>query len=189
VSGSVIQCFLLEPAELAREDLRRYVSSETPCPLPHGYHSTTVVLGDVSFTRTDCNGTGKDDVDHNDPRWPSHCACGYAYRWDDQWQHNLERLYSGALDGKLYTLRDAPVGAMWFAPWYSDNFKGDDGRCLVVKTPGGDWIVDSVASGGGRWTRTGEPPHVTASPSILIHGHGTQAGYHGWLRDGQLISC
>lgn len=188
VSGSVIQCFLLEPTVSALESLRRYALREAPCPLPHGYHDATVVLGTQPFARTDCGGTGADDVDHDDPRWPSHCACGYAFRWDDQWQHNLNLLYSGAPDGELVTLEGAPVGAMWFAPWYEDHHKGPDGRCLMVKTPGGDWSPDFKASNSGTpWERSGTPPNVTATPSIGQMNPDGSFRYHGWLRDGQLV--
>lgn len=64
------------------------------------------------------------------------------------------------------------------------------GRCLVVQTPAGEWVVDSPSANEKKpWQRTGEPPFVTASPSILFDGaHGGRA-YHGWLRDGQLVEC
>lgn len=85
------------------------------------------------------------------------------------------------------TLSEAPVGAMWTADWY--DFKGPDGHCLVVRTPGGDWIVDGPSmnndgSRGNPWQRSGEIPKVTANPSIHIPGK-----YHGWLREGFLESC
>jgi hypothetical protein len=61
------------------------------------------------------------------------------------------------------------------------SWRGPDGRCLVLKTPAGDWVIDGPASGGGRWERTGVPPLITARPSILIPGQ-----YHGWLTAGVL---
>jgi hypothetical protein len=79
---------------------------------------------------------------------------------------------------------------MWDAWWYSDKHKGPDGKCLVVRTPGGDWIVDAKAIDGNGWTRTGTPPKVTANPSIGIgHEEGKPWTYHGWLRDGHLVEC
>jgi hypothetical protein len=75
---------------------------------------------------------------------------------------------------------------MWF----------DDGE-LCVKIPGGsagsEWNVDRgrllnesmIEQGKPRrfpaWTRTGEPPNVTANPSINWVGF-----YHGWLKNGVL---
>lgn len=76
-------------------------------------------------------------------------------------------------------------GAMWF-----DNGDKDD---LVVKLPSGsEWYIDrgrlineqTDRIGKPRlpqWTRTGEPPNVTASPSINHVGQ-----YHGWLQNGVL---
>jgi hypothetical protein len=189
VSGGVIQCFLLEPSDQAQESLRRFVWSGEgqKCPLPHGYHNASAVRGHIAFPLDPkSNGYGMDAKDHSDPLWPTHCGCGYAFADTDQWQYNVDRLWRRVDTGELFTLDDAPPGAMWFAPWYEDTFKGPDGRSLVVKTPAGDWLVDSISSGGGRWTRTGEAPRVTASPSILFHG---TPGYHGWLRDGQLVEC
>ena len=64
----------------------------------------------------------------------------------------------------------APAGAMWFAAGFG----------LVVRTPGGDWMVDS---GGGHWTRSGKPPCITVEPTVLI------GSYHGRLREGFLEEC
>jgi hypothetical protein len=82
----------------------------------------------------------------SDPRWPKRCVCGYRFKATDEWQTNGELLYRGAPDGKLYTLRDAPVGAAWDASWMTEPWQGPDGIALVVKTPGGDWTVDGEAS-------------------------------------------
>jgi hypothetical protein len=99
-------------------------------------------------------------------------------------------------DGGEYTFKTLPFGAMFFDPdcHWADACKRPDGRCLVVKVPGRDgagnvrgflWPIDHPSSGGGPgWTRTGEPPNVTASPSIN-YAMGA-LGYHGWLQDGVL---
>jgi hypothetical protein len=93
-------------------------------------------------------------------------------------------------------IKAAPVGAMWDADWYEGSKLKDgrlynrnpDGVTLVVRTPGGDWIVDGPSFANreevGSWSRFGTLPNVTATPSILIPGK-----YHGWLRDGQLVEC
>lgn len=89
---------------------------------------------------------------------------------------------SGVLyEGKngVTTLEDAEPGAMWF-------MRGD----LHVRLPNGyDWNVDGPTADGDGWTRAGEPPNVTAKPSIGMPWPPEEHEdyYHGWLRDGQLI--
>ncbi len=74
---------------------------------------------------------------------------------------------------------DLAPGAMWW-----------DGGDLNVKLPSGsEWNIDrgrihnatNPANRLPAWTRTGEPPLVTANPSINHVGQ-----YHGLLRDGML---
>jgi hypothetical protein len=117
MSGSRIQCFWLEPTQLGRSSLRRYERhSFDPMPPPScpknrmKYHDTSVVLGDIPypFGTADSDPT-PEEISHDDPRWPQACdVCGTQFRDEDNWQHNVHRLYSGAPDGKLYSLRDAP---------------------------------------------------------------------------------
>lgn len=123
---------------------------------------------------------------HDDPRWPAKCdQCGAPFPEFATWQVFQELIYRRADSGQEMTLRDAPPGAMWDAGWYWE--KGPDGKSLCVCLPPGGgldyWHVDGPAKGGGRWTRTGVPPNVTANPSILT------PRYHGWLRDGRLVDC
>ena len=51
-----------------------------------------------------------------------------------------------------------------------------------------DWPVDAPSSGGGHWTRSGDPRacNITASPSIAIGEPGKPGFYHGFLRAGVL---
>jgi hypothetical protein len=58
------------------------------------------------------------------------------------------KLYRRSDTGELVTLGDAPVGAMWDAHWmaHGDVRTGPDGITLAIRTPGGDWLVDSEAS-------------------------------------------
>jgi hypothetical protein len=79
---------------------------------------------------------------------------------------------------------DLPIGAMFYSNELYDIKRGvgPDGKCLYVVTPGGHWPVDHPSSDNGPgWTRTGEPPNVTASPSINFVGR-----YHGFLQNGVL---
>jgi hypothetical protein len=158
--------FWLEPTDLDCISLRRYHNSKygfggqilpeegcPPCPGPMGYHDASNVI-DAASPRDESQkhyeGGELSSVPHDDPRWPTHCGCGYAFTENDQWQVNHRKLYRSGLDGSLHTLRDAPAGAMWDASWYRDHgdqWVGPDGMCLLVKLPNGhDWMVDGQAS-------------------------------------------
>jgi hypothetical protein len=191
---SEIQCFWIEPTEMARSELRRYERhSYDPMPPPScpqnsmRYHDTSVYIGDVPYLFTEDGRLGEEGkLSHDDPRWPKACdVCGCLFRDEDYWQHNLLRLFRGAPDGKLYTVRNAPPGAMYDAYWW--RVKGPDGIALAVCLPpnGGDdvWHPDSPSSSGGAWMRTGTIPNVTCTPSILT------PRYHGFLTNGKLVSC
>lgn len=215
-----VTCFWLEPTDRAQVGLRRYRSSstepESPCPREGGrwlYHGALTLLGDAPITWSAERPAGHNHwftdagdrhgvpdftyPGHDDPRWPAVCECGgYEFADGDAWQEWLDRLYRCADTGELVTLRDAPDGAMWDAVWYRP-MKGPDGRCLVVKCPGGsDWIIDSRASNCTMpddsehrcWIRHGEPPRITVDkngPTCAAGGGSIQAGtYHGFLRDG-----
>jgi len=125
----------------------------------------------------------------NDPRWPKTCPCGYAFQDPDEWQVNVQRLYQGSPDGKLYILRELPPGATWDAPWLAENDKpngqwtGPDGKAWCVMMPGGvEWIVYSYATGPeprSKWAVQGTVPNITVHPSINLVGI-----YHGFLKNG-----
>lgn len=73
---------------------------------------------------------------------------------------------------------------------------------LCVRTPGGDWVIDSRCSNCGSpqdsthrcWPRRGVAPNITVDKSF---GNTCSAGggsiicgnYHGFLRDGYLVKC
>ncbi len=185
-----IECFVLMPTDKARTALRRYCS-DSSCTGRHGYHNASIEIGTRPVVWEN-NGDGRSysvveqKPARDDARWPSCCSCGYVFKDDDVWQLFSELIYCRD-NGEEYTLRDAPLGAMWNADWYPDAWRGPDGISLVVKTPGGDWVVDGPSSDHGkegpRWTRTGTLPHVTVRPSILI------GGYHGFLTNGVLEAC
>jgi hypothetical protein len=193
---SEIKCFWLEPTPYARVSLRRYkgYGKDGPCPTSGvKYHNASaVVVSMMDRPLEEQYDTGEleyDDYPHDDPRWPKACPCGYVFQDDDSWQVNTQRFFSSPEMNGLLTIDDAPVGAMWDAWWY--DTKGPDGKCIVVRTPGGDWIVDYPCKYGRGWTRTGEPPNITARPSIGIGkaDSGTVWAYHGFLTDGVLVEC
>jgi hypothetical protein len=187
-----IPCIWIERTPKIARWLRRWRSCrpedpETHCTVQtHGYHQAWVRIADRIATEEE-RGPGllqAEVPDRSDLRWPPACACGYVFRAADEWQVFVDWVYQSA--GEELPLRDWGLGAMWDAPWFSGEgrYVGPDGRCLVVRTPGGDWPIDLLSTeSGGRWTRTGEPPKVTVTPSIII------GNYHGWLRDGALVAA
>ena len=124
---------------------------------------------------------------HDDPRWPWTCeGCGGEFRPEHQWQIHIQHLYRNAETGAVLALCDLPVGAMW----YQDFGHGPHGRWLLarngyplafnrkdveivlpkiehlfVRTPGGVFDADTIATNGDGWDLTGTPPKITASPS------------------------
>lgn len=109
-----------------------------------------------------------------------------------------ERLWKRVDTGEERMLRDFPAGAMWFADWLEDFHVGPDGRCLVVKTPGGDWVIDSRASNCTLpndkehkcWIRHGTAPDITVDKNGKTCAAGAGSigigTYHGFLRNGHL---
>lgn len=195
--SKIIKCFLLETTDRIKRELRRYVSYETHCPVgPFHYHNISNFLDIVEETNKE------QDWDHNDPRWPKECACGYQFQENDPWQLFTSHLYKRSDTGEEFTLRDAPPGAIWHARWLDDVYKGPDGKVYAVKLPNGrTWTIDSRASNCTLpqddehkcWVRHGSPPNFT----IDKNGHTCNAGagsivagdWHGFLIDGELREC
>lgn len=183
---------IAEPTGRYRRELRRYRSSFSggdACPAG-GYCDASATIGEVGADEASAHG---DNWPHDDSRWPAACGrCGYTFTPDDQWQRNDNRLYR-LPDGIEFAFwgafgKVAPPGTMIRAHWY-DEFSGHpDGieSWLISLPDGGDWITSSRATGGGYWTVTGTPPNITASPSIW---HNQPDGWHGWVRNGELVGA
>lgn len=102
-------------------------------------------------------------------------------------------------------LAEVPVGSMWFADWYPDDWCNPQlgsGKALVVHTPGGHWLVDQQASNCTMpddvnqekhhcWIIQGEVPNITVDKNGVTCGAGAgsiqQAKWHGFLRNGYLV--
>lgn len=204
-----IQCFLLEPTDRVRIQLRRYTRNNTPdcCsanPGQSSYHTTATPFAEETIERGNdgyiSNGL-KPLLPHDDPRWPKHCACGYEFQESDEWQRFVEEIYRRADTGEETTIRDAPIGAMWRALWMDDVYTPQGAHNLMVKTPGGEWHIDGQASNCTMpedrqqrnhhcWIRHGEPPNVTVDKNGVTCGAGAGSiaigNYHGFLRNGYL---
>ncbi|HEY3499633.1 MAG TPA: hypothetical protein VGK73_33310 [Polyangiaceae bacterium] len=187
-----VRCFMIEPTDQAEQSLRRYASG-SKCPGPWGYHNASAAIGVVPYPPSEYSGDGKLGHDfEGDPRWPTHCVCGYEFVAGDERQDNRERLYRRPDTGESYTLNKAPAGAMWWADWYASfGFVGADGRTLCVMLPparsaGDHWCVDGRANNSTEipgWKRTGSAPDFSATPSIRT------PHYHGFLVNGWLEPC
>lgn len=194
-----IKCFMIEPTNRSRRWLRRYSTAEADCPAAPGrkYHNAMAQIEDGAchlidderpHFAADDEATAKDTWPRDDARWPTHCACGYEFQPGDHWQVFWHAIYRRPDTGDEMTLYDCPPGAMWEAFWMPYS-KGPDGKCLAVALPpdGGNhsWCIDGPSYQDGKegpgWTRTGTPPNLTVSPSILT------PRYHGWLRNGELV--
>lgn len=208
-----IRCFLIKATPEVEVYLRRYRLSqkdvlEAKCPDPYGYHTASVLIGREPAQYDEqgyiCNGIGKKNaVPHDDPRWPTRCACGYTFQEEDEWQKDVHQIYRREDTGEEYILRNVPPGAMWEAWWLDSMHKPQGPHNLMVKTPGGEWAIDSQASNCTLkedykqekhhcWVRTGTPPNVTVGkdgPTCSAGAGSIQCGsYHGFLRNGWLES-
>lgn len=200
-----VKCFLLEPIGRMRRFLRRYASGVS-CAVDgnQGYHQRWVYLDEVDEA-VDENGyvsVPGPEIPRSDLRWPSSCACGYAFRDTDEWQTFSDRIYKRQDTGEPVTLREAPPGAMWWATWCPKNMYWDnkEDENLCVKLPDGtDWMVDSRCNNCTLpedrahrcWVREGAPPNVTAGKNgyTCSAGAGSIASprWHGFLRNGELV--
>lgn len=140
----------------------------------------------------------------DDALYPAQCACGYQFAPGDHKSRGMRRVFVRQDTGEEVILGQAPIGACWDADWYREDVKsprtGPDGRYLIVKTPGGDWAIDSRASNCTRkddnthrcWVRHGKPEDGTLN--VDKNGDTCAAGagsimcgsYHGFLRNGFL---
>lgn len=137
--------------------------------------------------------------------WPTACPCGYQFQEDDHWQIFVEWDYTDReTKQQHWQQRQLPGGAMWYEDWLPKNMYWDNqvGPHLAVMLPNGrEWNIDSRASNctlpNDRthrcWVRTGEPPMVTAGkngPTCAAGAGSILAGsYHGFLINGELVSC
>lgn len=179
------------------------------CPGPYKtYHHGSVRIENGRFTKAH-QIEGTDKFYHGSPsvasfsddsRWPTVCNyCSYVFSDGDvspmpYLRDSIKRVWTEVIYRRpgnpatyYYSQRSLPPGAMYDAPWHRPfGHIGPDGLSLTVQLPPGYlsfWCIDGNATDGGKWTRTGTPPDVTASPSILT------GDYHGFLQNGVLTDC
>ena len=194
-----IKCFIIEPTDRHSCSLRRYSRNGITCSTGY-YHNAMSRIED----RTGSSNASGDLHTHDDPRWPTKCEkCDYIFQPQDEWQLFTSTIYRCDETGEEMTLRDAKPGAMWYATWmegYKD-WCGPDGHCLVVMTPGGEWMIDSRASNCTMpkdnehkcWVRHGVAPLITVDKNGKTCAAGAGSimcgSYHGFLRNGHLENC
>ena len=161
--------------------LRRFTfGSRTAPACPHSGmtgHDAMVLIGQTPLIQ----GRIKSDevwpvsAYKDDPRWPTHCVCGYAFQEADEWQVFNRRHYDTPSG-------DPEPGDIFWTTWggqSKDRQKWEEAPHLYGVCPDGrHWDMDGPSTNGNGWTRSGEPPLITASPSIDT---GT---YHGFLQNG-----
>jgi hypothetical protein len=195
------RCFLVEPAGVADLYLRRFTfGSNQKCPASGYGHNAKSEKPFLTVSEQPPQRTAPEEEKmywpshedrrppQNDPRWPICCrneGCFYRFAPEDEWQVSPDHYYRRVDEPTtMYTERDLPPGAMFDAFWLP--WTGQDGKSMsVILPPGGMvnvWHIDGEARSGGHWTREGEPPNITASPSIK------SSRYHGFLQNGTLTS-
>lgn len=209
-----IKCFFIEPTGDCEVELYRSSDYRVKMVCPNssygGGHFTAVMFG-VEKDH-DENGeviaggtlSSKQVQRYGLDKFPTQCACGYRYTDSDEYGHRRKSIYMRRDNSSVrYTLRDAPVGAMYFATWYEKypEWCGLDGHALVVKVHGSqDWHVDGRASNCTKpddsvhkcWCRHGDPS--TGEVTVDKNGNTCSAGagslmlrdWHGFLTAGWL---
>lgn len=203
----------------------------------HSYHNGMTLIGDFpvedivdvvggqqykSYRLANGMPSRADDLQwQNHTGWPTTCEhCGHDFNTStnrvEKQVCEKRRLYKRA-DGQsdlftpedgLFTLEDAPVGAMWFSDWLPAHMAGPDGKTLFVMCPndnqGGatskrEWMVDGRASNCTMpndnthrcWVRHGDAPVITVDKNgnTCQAGAGSIAmpGWHGFLVKGYLV--
>jgi hypothetical protein len=200
-----VKCFWIEPSGTLKVRLRRYVGfDESRCSVG-GYHNAH---SEEVERRPHTAGTyisqGGPEVferyPKTDPRWPTRCACGYAFQDSDAWQEFVDQIYVDK-KGREYLLRDNVPGMMYDAWWLHDTqYVGADGRSIMVVCPDGhEWCIDSRASNCDMkkdtehkcWIRHGEPPMLTVDKNGKTCGAGAGSiqtpKWHGFLVNGKFV--
>jgi hypothetical protein len=191
---SPIPLWIAEPTGACRLSLRRFRYRESDDG--HWHNAATVIDEDAPVTAPGPDGSkpaADGRIPHDDPRWPSHCACGEAFAGDDRWQVNELDWHQGSGGRFAWGTGswEGLPGAMIRAPW-ADREPDNGCPAYVIFLPNGStWCTrDRAATPGAalgpQWTVTGVPPLITVSPSI--DDRDPSRPWHGWIRAGELVT-
>lgn len=186
-----VPLFIAEATGMCRLSLRRFRLRESDRLEEHFHDACVVIDENAPTTRREDGGrevTG-DRVPHDDPRWPSHCACGEPFRHDDEWQCPEADWFEGGGQRFAWGIGswDGPPGAMIRAPWRDQE--GRPPAWTVFLPNHGTWNTNDRAASddkqpGPYWTVTGTAPDITVMPSI--DDRDPARPWHGWIRNGVL---
>jgi hypothetical protein len=175
---SRVKCFYIEKTDKIQKYFRRYKSSDDDrCDLSGiGCHNATIPFEiEINVDPVIKNVT---EGEKKDERFPKECICGYKFTEEDTYQIFKDNIYVNIETGEEKPLREWEKipGAIWNADWYTDFWKGPDGKCLIVVLPNQKtWVIDSVASNCTLpddkihkcWVRHGEVPNITVDKNGL----------------------
>lgn len=207
-----IRCFLVVDSGVSKIFLRRYRTKDAGGGCTnhaYGYHNATV---EIEERPTETSGDGyllTVEIPRDDPRWPTHCVCGYEFSAEDESQSYQDELMVPApgnegVEPNRWVRNDLPAGAMYFPTWLQPK-EGDaprtgrgyveptDGSVLTVICPQNrdgtgraEWIVDGYCSNCNRkgephhcWCRHGTAPWITVDKTPPDDGLGTCAAGAG----------
>jgi hypothetical protein len=188
---------MITPNGKTFRSLRRYASlsddDKNKCALSGlSYHNAESPISDgVVNSDGYINGDGtKEERLRYEGHWPTFCVCGYQFLDSDPKQIFSERQYQDE-QGKIYTLRNAPPGAMYNATWLNDmpRYTGPDGLSLVVIVPGKypyPWTIDGVAKNcDSPCSVCGVPYHAHSINDSSGHYYSdSKPGHKCWVRHG-----
>jgi hypothetical protein len=190
----MIPIFFLVPTYRTKKYLRRYSKNST-LDSNHSYHDAKVCIGEGTS-----KSTSGDLHSHNDPRYPTHCSCGYVYKEEDNWQVFHRSIYKRYDTGEEMTVEEAPVGSAYNASWMTrEPCDPLDERYLIIKTPGGEWHTFAKATNCTMpsekhfcWIKHGSA--LDGTLHIDKNGYTCNAGagsiiigdYHGFCHQGHL---
>lgn len=172
-------CFLIEEHEKRVEAIVGHGKAGTP----ESHRSVVEVFRGMDFD---------DHPEFEDYDWPHACPrCGAKLDYEGEWETGWRTFMGTASWRNPQTgevkdnQHDFGPGAMYevgYMEWLKE--RTPDGKVwAVVLPPAGQadyWVIDDKASSGGYWTRTGTPPNLSVTPSILT------PNYHGFLTNGVL---
>jgi ribosomal protein S18 len=200
-----IRCFMVKPVGEGYESV--IVTEEGSCVGNFHYHRTEKVIKRFSL---DPNGDYPEEWTNRDEKAnlvPTYCArCGnhdFSPEALKKFVSSKGRIWERVDTGeRADNINAFGPGAMWFADWYCAEDLNLSGPPLMVRTPGGDWMVDSRCTNCTLpddkdhrcWPRVGEAPNITVDKTVgrtcdagggsVVHGD-----YHGFLRNGYLVRC
>jgi hypothetical protein len=204
---SRVKCFFYHPSVKVKRFFRRYALGT--CPGPYRSHNAEKFWDEIEVPipvggyESDERVVCREPDDEQKNEFPVKCDyCDFEFSEFDNFQINTERMYQCDETGEFHSIKDLPPGAMYYADWMPESYKGPDGHCLMVICPDGHpWTIDGRANNCTMpkdnehkcWVRHGSVPNITVDKNGKTCGAGAGSiltpKYHGFLRNGYLEAC